>query len=126
MNGDNLSLWERKWEAHQIGWHKVEINHVLNKHGGKIIPGWNPIHGRIHDRTLHVEDECISGGNDYCSGSSHGGKYLSPLVDVFVPLCGKSLDMKYLAENSGVAVVVGIDGISKAIVSVMQSVLIIN
>mmetsp|Transcript_12362 Transcript_12362/g.35348 ORF Transcript_12362/g.35348 Transcript_12362/m.35348 type:complete len:116 (-) Transcript_12362:1417-1764(-) len=39
---DNLSLWENKWEANQIGWHKSEINHVLNHQGGAIIPGWTP------------------------------------------------------------------------------------
>jgi len=35
-------LWENKWEANQIGWHKSEINHVLNHQGGAIIPGWTP------------------------------------------------------------------------------------
>ena len=126
MAAENLSLWDSKWEANQIGWHKVEINHVLNKHGDKIIPGWIPIYD--HDRgTLNVEDECSTGGNkDGRSSSSHGGKHSSTPVDVFVPLCGKSLDMKYLAQNSGVGEVVGIDGISKAIVSLTRSDLIIR
>ena len=121
MDGDNLSLWERKWEANQTGWHKEEINHILNKHGGKIIPGWNPIHD--HDRTLHPKDACVSADNEDSCGVDHAGEsFSSTPVDVFVPLCGKSLDMKYLAQNSGVAEVVGIDGVSKAIVSVKRPV----
>ena len=124
MDGDNLSLWERKWDANQTGWHKVEINHVLNKHGDKIIPAWHPIHG--HDRTLHVNDSCSIADKDDAHSNSCDGSHSSTPVDVFVPLCGKSLDMKYLAQHSGVAEVVGIDGISKAIVSVMRPFLFIK
>lgn len=124
MDGDSLSLWERKWDANQTGWHKVEINHVLNKHGDKIIPAWHPIHD--HDRTLHVNDSCSSADRDDVQCKSCGGNHPPLPVDVFVPLCGKSLDMKYLAQHSGVAEVVGIDGISKAIVSVTRPLLLIK
>ena len=56
MAAENLSLWDSKWEANQIGWHKAEINHVLNKHGDKIIPGWIPIHDHDQLEPAYVDD----------------------------------------------------------------------
>ena len=110
---DNLSLWEKKWEANQTGWHKADINHVLNKHGAKIIPAWKPL----------SIDESEADGEGACSRRGRSSKNdvddSSASVRVFIPLCGKSLDMKYLAQASGIAEVVGIDGVNKALVSVV-------
>ena len=37
-------------------------------------------------------------------------------VRVLVPLCGKSVDMSYLAEHAGVSLVMGVEGVHRAIV----------
>ncbi len=55
------SFWLERWQSHQLGWHRQDVNPLLCAH-------W----------------------------SSLG---LEPSAKVFVPLCGKTLDMWHLAEQ---------------------------
>ena len=62
------------------------------KHGGQIIPSFES------DSTN--EDTCQSEDNNF---------------RIFVPLCGKTVDMAFLAKQKSVSQVVGVDGIRKAL-----------
>jgi thiopurine S-methyltransferase len=44
-----------------------------------------------------------------------GGETCSDPVRVFVPLCGKTVDMAFLAQHPAISEMVGIDGIRKAL-----------
>ncbi len=71
------------------------------KYGGRIIPSF---------------DKDIS---TTCSASPGTGDSDESENDfrVFVPLCGKTVDMAFLAQQPSVSQVVGIDGIRKALVT---------
>lgn len=92
---EKLSRWKKRWDDDMIGWHKDEPHRNLLKHGKQIIPSFDE-HNNNDAKT------CQSENNDF---------------RIFVPLCGKSVDMAYLAQHPSVSEVVGIDGIRKALVS---------
>mmetsp|Transcript_20024 Transcript_20024/g.33246 ORF Transcript_20024/g.33246 Transcript_20024/m.33246 type:complete len:271 (+) Transcript_20024:128-940(+) len=83
---ERLSPWLRRWDNNKIGFHKQEVHENLLQHGATIIPSF-----------------------------ADGGETCSDPVRVFVPLCGKSVDMAFLAQHKSVSDVVGIDGIRKAL-----------
>jgi len=76
-----------QWNADQIAFHKQGVNDALLKHGGATI-------------IPNYDDETCA----------------NP-VRVFVPLCGKTVDMAFLAKHGSVSEVVGIEGIRKALES---------
>lgn len=82
---ERLAKWSDRWNNNMLGWHLSDVNESLIKHGSHILPG---------------DDTCPEEG---------GG------VRVFVPLCGKSVDLAYLASRKSVDQVVGLDGIRKAL-----------
>jgi len=53
-------------------------------------------------------DMIVDAGEEVCRDGERG-------VRVFVPLCGKSVDMRYLAEKKGIREVIGLDGVQKAL-----------
>ena len=57
----NKEFWLERWQAHQLGWHRDDVNPLL-------IEFWPKLE--------------IKAG-----------------LKVFVPLCGKTLDMGYLADE---------------------------
>lgn len=81
------------------GWHKVEPHRGLVKYGNQIIPSFI---------------EKISKENDEKTCQS---EVATQDFRVFLPLCGKSVDMAFLAIQPSVGQVVGIDGIRKALVA---------
>jgi len=95
---DNLSTWSKRWKESKTGWHKLQPHHFLEKYGHEIIPNFATPPSTI---------------DAACTDSDHAtaGKQ----VRVFVPLCGKTVDMAFMAEHRGVREVVGIDGIRKAL-----------
>jgi len=70
-----------------LGWHKEDINPYLLKHINTIL-----------------------------LSSNAGNAYPIPKHNVFVPLCGKSIDLAYLATHTGIRNVVGIDIVRNAAV----------
>lgn len=80
-----------KWDENRLGWHEDDLHDALKNYGEILIPGLN-------------SNESI------CSSPQR----------VFVPLCGKSVDMAYLAKSSAVLEVVGVDGVYKALDSFRQ------
>jgi thiopurine S-methyltransferase len=83
---DRLHMWKDKWSKDQIGWHEVGVHRALEKYGDRIFP---------------AEDTKTS----TCSNP----------IRVFVPLCGKSVDMAFISKKGSVATVVGVDGVQKAL-----------
>uniref|UniRef100_A0A7S1D8X3 thiopurine S-methyltransferase n=2 Tax=Cyclophora tenuis TaxID=216820 RepID=A0A7S1D8X3_CYCTE len=81
-----LNSWKSRWNDNAIGWHIPDVHESLLKHGHQIIPQFTS-----------KEETC------------------SNPVRVFVPLCGKTVDMAFLARHKSVSEVVGIDGIKKAL-----------
>jgi len=89
---ERLSPWTSRWKESRIGWHEGDVNMALKKYAHLIVPP--------------AEEEAPS-----CSDSSSS----SDGVSVFVPLCGKTVDMAFFATQPNVAHVVGIDGVRKAL-----------
>jgi thiopurine S-methyltransferase len=85
VNSWNLHL---QWTENQIGFHNEDVNDVLIKFGESTILSPN-------DETLCAAD--------------------ASSVRVLVPLCGKTVDMAFLASHPSVGQVIGIEGIRKAL-----------
>lgn len=81
-----------KWQERKTAWHKDEVNHVIQKHGHKILP--------------YFEDEASCPAPDHPDFQG---------VRVFVPLCGKTVDLAFFASQPAVTEVVGVDGIQQAL-----------
>ena len=89
-------LFFEKWNENRIAWHENDPHEALLRFGDLIIPS-----------SEETKDDDLG----VCSASGAAAR-------VLVPLCGKSVDMAYLArrageENGGVTQVVGVDGILK-------------
>jgi Thiopurine S-methyltransferase (TPMT) len=82
---DHISTWAQRWSVGKTAWHRPETNVVL-------LQFWDS----------HVMQPLLQDGNS------------SKPVNVFVPLCGKSVDMKYFANLPNVGTVLGIDAVPKA------------
>mmetsp|Transcript_2998 Transcript_2998/g.6926 ORF Transcript_2998/g.6926 Transcript_2998/m.6926 type:complete len:336 (+) Transcript_2998:59-1066(+) len=107
---DNLSLWSKKWDDDQTGWHKRDLNYILRRHGALIIPGGERGFG------FGIDDDDEREGDNDCASNAVAKDTTHPSpVRVFVPLCGKTLDMVHLARHEGVGWVNGVDGVSKAV-----------
>jgi thiopurine S-methyltransferase len=81
-----------QWKTREIGWHRNDIGESLIKYGQRVIPGL-------------VTGDTTNGVTD-CPAEP---------MRVFVPLCGKTVDMSFLASQVVVSEVVGIDGIQQAL-----------
>ncbi len=81
------SPYWHQWYESQIGWHVQENHPFLIKYGDRIIPNF--------ERSCNASQEIAT--------------------RIFVPLCGKTVDMAFLASHPGVQEVVGIDGVRKAL-----------
>jgi len=88
-SSDVLARWKSRWDESRLGWHQAEPHPFLVKHGSE----------------LNIADLV---GDDSCSGDTEPSRIL-------FPLCGKTVDMAFLAEMKGVSEVVGVDGIRKAL-----------
>lgn len=93
-SSENLARWTKRWDDSNTGWHKSQPHHFLQKHGHHIVPNFAP----------EAENGGTCDGNQTCIP-----------VRVFVPLCGKTVDMAFLAEHNSVTEVVGVDGVTKAL-----------
>mmetsp|Transcript_3394 Transcript_3394/g.7658 ORF Transcript_3394/g.7658 Transcript_3394/m.7658 type:complete len:305 (-) Transcript_3394:61-975(-) len=83
---DVESFWQRRYTGGQLGWHKNDVNPHLIKNLDRLLPP-----------------------------PSSGDEDTSPAgTSVFVPLCGKSVDLAHLADHPRVSTVVGIDIVKDA------------
>eukprot|EP00553_Chaetoceros_curvisetus_P009865 CAMPEP_0204616782 /NCGR_PEP_ID=MMETSP0717-20131115/3945_1 /ASSEMBLY_ACC=CAM_ASM_000666 /TAXON_ID=230516 /ORGANISM="Chaetoceros curvisetus" /LENGTH=262 /DNA_ID=CAMNT_0051630131 /DNA_START=10 /DNA_END=798 /DNA_ORIENTATION=+ len=85
-----LVPWANRWSESRIRWHKEDPHHYLIKYENILFPS--------------------PSSENTCEESK------AEPARVFVPLCGKTVDMKFFAEHKLVSEVVGIDGIKKALV----------
>lgn len=81
-----LNRWYERWEENKLGWHESDVHEALKKYGDRIL-----------GQTKSEDDQV-------CTTPTR----------VFVPLCGKTVDMAFLAKQPNVSVV-GVDGIMKAL-----------
>ena len=118
---DKLSKWKKRWDDNfigksvscddshilcspkicifffpfnNIGWHKDEPHRNLLKYGNQVIPSFD-----VSSDEKSCQSEEIKNSN----------------FRIFVPLCGKTVDMAFLAKHPSVSQVVGVDGIRKAL-----------
>lgn len=84
----------KKWEHKKIGFHLSDVNHVLQTHVDKLLST-----KKDDDNGDVVEDVCRN-------------------RRVFVPLCGKTVDMPFLSHIADE--VVGVEGIRRALEEFMQ------
>ena len=89
-----------QWDNDRIGWHEADIHEVWKEHGERVIPGLFAASDKPDSET--------------CTTNNQDNNNNSP-VSVFVPLCGKTVDMARLATSPAVSRVVGVDGIRKAL-----------
>jgi thiopurine S-methyltransferase len=79
-----------QWAEGRIGWHEDDVHDALHQHGELFLPG-------LHGQSAVVKPR-----------------------RVFVPLCGKAVDMAFLARSPAVSQVVGVDGVFQAIEAFRQ------
>jgi thiopurine S-methyltransferase len=106
----NLQRWAGRWRENNLGWHRDYIHPSLQAHGDKILP--------ILSSSLTSSSE----QDETCTETAAATAATATEVTyrVFVPLCGKSLDMAYMASLDSVSQVVGLDGIEKALLEFVQ------
>jgi len=95
---ENLARWSTRWNDSLTGWHKLRPHHFLEKYGHEIIPNF--------------ADPSPSTDNNTCDNDT---TTVGKQARVFIPLCGKTVDLAFMAEHRGVSEVVGIDGVRKAL-----------
>lgn len=82
----NLSSWSSRWTDMRIGWHIGNVNEALQLHGDALLTP-----------------------SEACAATAHGN------ARVLVSLCGKTVDMAFLAQHDKVGQVIGVDGIATAL-----------
>lgn len=86
---DVHSFWSKRWSSPKLGWHLEDINPHLKKYATILF------------------DENNDEGDDVRINNDAGSR-------IFVPLCGKSIDLAYLTDHPKVSHVVGIDIVRNA------------
>ena len=94
-----LEFWANRWANGKIGWHKDQVNEFLERNIDKIVSV---------SQTTTIDGD----NNNTCPNPK--------LKRVLVPLCGKTIDIKYLADHPGVSEVVGVDGVQTALDEFMK------
>ena len=90
-----LKPWSDRWKNKRIGFHLLDVNPALVQHASDL----------------------LSPSAETCEAASDR----SPVIRVFVPLCGKAVDMAYLAtkvpsvSSTNTVHVVGLEGIRVAL-----------
>lgn len=84
---DVHAFWAQRWSGPKLGWHKDDVNPHLKKYTDLLLGGENE-----------------EGNNDNEGYSAR----------IFVPLCGKSVDLAYLASHPKITHVVGVDIVHNA------------
>ncbi|KAL3811126.1 hypothetical protein ACHAXA_006166 [Cyclostephanos tholiformis] len=84
---DVHAFWAQRWSSPVLGWHKGDVNPHLQKYSHLLL-------GRSDDDERSDE--------------------IATRRSIFVPLCGKSVDLAYLATHPKISHVVGIDIIRNA------------
>jgi len=101
-----LSPWLKRWNSKKIGFHKTGVNEFLLKYGHLIIPNFSQ----------NEKDELCSSTETVTACNTNAENN----IRIFVPLCGKSVDMAFLAKEEYVDRVIGIEGIRNAILEFIQ------
>eukprot|EP00591_Stephanopyxis_turris_P004305 CAMPEP_0195521450 /NCGR_PEP_ID=MMETSP0794_2-20130614/18707_1 /TAXON_ID=515487 /ORGANISM="Stephanopyxis turris, Strain CCMP 815" /LENGTH=276 /DNA_ID=CAMNT_0040651013 /DNA_START=156 /DNA_END=982 /DNA_ORIENTATION=+ len=89
-----LQGWSKRWKNDMLGWHLSDVHPVLRKYLATV------------QSSLQQQQQQQCKDDNLTS---------SPGLRVLVPLCGKSVDVAYLADLDTVTEVVGVEGIQKAI-----------
>lgn len=90
---DKLEFWASRYRTNVTGWHRELVHPVLKSLGDRVGLPYN-----LDD------DSCVSDEK-------------TESLRVFVPLCGKTLDLAYFARHPFVKFVQGVDGVAQALES---------
>jgi thiopurine S-methyltransferase len=96
---ETLKPWSERWKNKRIGFHLKDVNPILAKHSSVL----------LDEKTCEVSSSSLEDA---------AAVEAQPLTRIFVPLCGKAIDMAYLARptpSSSTVKVVGLDGIRVAL-----------
>eukprot|EP00527_Entomoneis_sp_CCMP2396_P002176 CAMPEP_0198145184 /NCGR_PEP_ID=MMETSP1443-20131203/21718_1 /TAXON_ID=186043 /ORGANISM="Entomoneis sp., Strain CCMP2396" /LENGTH=277 /DNA_ID=CAMNT_0043808751 /DNA_START=118 /DNA_END=948 /DNA_ORIENTATION=+ len=86
-----LEVWSKRWDNDNTNWHRNMVNPILKSLGHLVgVPYFED-----------TESSCLSGDES------------QQQLRVFVPLCGKSVDLAYFATHPNVSHALGVDGVSK-------------
>lgn len=85
-------IYLTQWEDNRIGFHKQDVNEWLLQYGHLVIPNFSA--------ATTTAEVCSTG---------------SGTIQILVPLCGKTVDMAFLAQETSVERVVGVEGIRQAL-----------
>eukprot|EP00978_Attheya_sp_CCMP212_P020472 scaffold58661_cov59-Attheya_sp.AAC.3 len=110
---ERLSRWQNRWETSMLGWHRTDVNPTLLQYGHEIIP--NFMVDRDSSSSTTCEDGANNDGTRSNSATNTEETNTNKGIRVLVPLCGKTVDMAFLAQQPSVTEVVGVDGIRKAL-----------
>lgn len=102
--------YTKQWHDERIGFHLSNVNPILIRNINHLIPV-----AKEEDDTASSSNKDGDGNADTCYSVGTGTSSSGGSRRVFVPLCGKAVDMAYLAGLESVEKVVGVDGISVAI-----------
>ena len=120
---ENLLPWKNRWVNRRIGFHLTDVNHVLQKYSSKILPSSSSSSSSsVADATgQKKQDDGDADDKKSCSvdtvaaaASGGGDEDGVSKTRVFVPLCGKTVDMAFLVSEHP-AYVVGVEGIDMAL-----------
>jgi Thiopurine S-methyltransferase (TPMT). len=104
-----------------LGWHLSSPHHFLLRYGSYLVPNLvspPPLNAGDEQSTKTDQESSLTTGT--CNASSSSAENAADPVNIFVPLCGKTVDMAFLATHPGVKEVVGVDGIREALVEFAQ------
>lgn len=98
---DVHAFWAERWAGPKLGWHKEDVNPHLAKYTNLLLDidsnGSESRGKTTNNNNANVEKEEEEGG-----------------ARIFVPLCGKSVDLAYLTSHPQISHVVGIDIVRNA------------
>jgi len=96
---DVHAFWAQRWAGPKLGWHKEDVNPHLAKYTNLLL-GIDSNESESKDKTTNNKNAKVL--------EEEGG------ARIFVPLCGKSVDLAYLASHPQISHVVGIDIVRNA------------
>lgn len=106
-----MQRWFNRWDENKLGWHRQDPHAFLLKYGSHIVPNFNAADNSNNECRDESQNTCEAADKE--DVNNNGAR-------IFVPLCGKTVDMNFLAKHDGVQEVVGCDGIRKALLDFVQ------
>ncbi|KAG7352901.1 thiopurine S-methyltransferase [Nitzschia inconspicua] len=102
---EKLTPWANRWTNNHIGFHLNDVNPVIKKYGPRYLTTSSD-EGSTTSTAVKDDEVCDAPDHDK-------NKRIKRAKRVFVPLCGKTVDLAYLTDLADE--VVGVEGIRMAL-----------